>query len=44
MLEPGMKLVQFILLPVIYDGVDVVEKIDWEDSQRGEGGFGSTGK
>tara|TARA_R100000656_G_scaffold61465_1_gene47489 strand:- start:19223 stop:19666 length:444 start_codon:yes stop_codon:yes gene_type:complete len=42
----GMKLVQFILIPVVY--VDVVlvpiadKDIHWDKTERGEGAFGST--
>ncbi len=43
--EPGKKLTQFILLPVIYPGIEVVEleNLYTETSVRGTGGFGSTG-
>lgn len=45
-LLPGMKLVQFILVPVLY--ADPVEKDINElytiNTQRGKGGFGSTGE
>jgi len=42
-LEQQQKLVQFILLPVIYEDVKLVDEIKWEDSERKEGNFGSTG-
>lgn len=44
-IEAGKKLVQFILLPVIYATPTEVELKDLFDtiSERGEGGFGSTG-
>ena len=43
--EPGQKLVQMILLPVLYDTVDEVpaESLFTETTNRGTGGFGSTG-
>ena len=44
MLEPGMKLVQFLLLPVLYEQVELVEYFLKKESERKEGGFGSTGK
>ncbi len=47
MIEPGMKLVQMILIPVLYDSIEEVSSIDelYEaETERGEGGFGSTGK
>ena len=41
----GEKLVQFVLLPVFYDTIEEVEveNLYQETSERGEGGFGSTG-
>jgi len=43
--SPGMKIVQFILVPVYYATVEVVEEKDLfpELSDRGARGFGSTG-
>jgi dUTP pyrophosphatase len=45
MIEPGQKLVQFILVPVNYATPTEVELegLYAEETQRGEGGFGSTG-
>lgn len=45
-IEPGDKLVQMLLIPVLYDDVEVVDFIEElypESSDRGAGGFGSTG-
>ena len=44
-IRPGQKLVQFILIPIFYDSIDVVDdsEMHLEASERGEGGFGSTG-
>lgn len=44
-LEPGMKIAQFVLIPVLYEGIDEVDIKDlyFKVSERGEGGFGSTG-
>lgn len=44
-LSAGDKIVQFVLLPVFYDGVEVVELDDLysNETTRGSGGFGSTG-
>ena len=39
----GEKLVQFLLLPVFYAQVEVVDELFTEETERGEGGFGSTG-
>jgi dUTPase len=35
--------VQFILLPVNYADVELVEDIPLRNTERGAGGFGSTG-
>lgn len=45
-IEYGQKIIQFLLLPVAYDEVKEVtteEELFTRDSERGEGGFGSTG-
>jgi len=44
-IKPGMKLTQFILIPVSYEDVELVEGKDMHPvkTQRGDGGFGSTG-
>lgn len=45
-LEPGMKLVQGLVIPVLYVGVKVIESEDElfpQLTERGTGGFGSTG-
>lgn len=44
-IEPGMKIAQFILIPVLYESITEVSESDLflEVSERGEGGFGSTG-
>tara|TARA_B100000902_G_scaffold102144_1_gene104573 strand:- start:27219 stop:27653 length:435 start_codon:yes stop_codon:yes gene_type:complete len=41
----GEKIMQFILMPMFYDGVEEVEdgELFSEESTRGDGGFGSTG-
>jgi len=41
----GDKIMQFILIPVSYDSVDVVDESELftDESARGSGGFGSTG-
>lgn len=42
-IESGDKLVQFILVPVSYENVEVVDRVHKTVSERGAGGFGSTG-
>ena len=45
-IEPGQKIVQFILVPVYYPELiecETVEEVFSEETERGEGGFGSTG-
>jgi dUTP pyrophosphatase len=39
----GQKLVQFILIPVSYFDVEEVEVLPSRNTERGVGGFGSTG-
>lgn len=41
-IEKGMKIAQMLVQPIAR--VAVVEKDDLDDTSRGEGGFGSTGK
>jgi dUTP pyrophosphatase len=44
-ITPGQKLIQFVLVPVFYDIIKDVpfEELYSETTERGEGGFGSTG-
>lgn len=44
-IKPGTKIAQFILVPVSYDDIEVVPETELfsEETDRGEGGFGSTG-
>ncbi|MFC3284324.1 dUTP diphosphatase [Litchfieldella rifensis] len=41
-LEPGERLAQYVLVPVVQAELDVVE--DFDASRRGAGGFGSSGR
>lgn len=41
-ISPGEKLVQFILIPVLLEDVEIVGSIE-KETERGEGCFGSTG-
>ena len=45
LITPGQKLIQFVLVPVFYDIIEDVplEELYSEMTERGEGGFGSTG-
>lgn len=45
-LKPGMKIAQFILVPVLYDDLEEVSETELftKTSSRGSGGFGSTNK
>lgn len=45
-IKPGIKIAQFILVPVSYDTIEVVPENELfnEVSDRGDGGFGSTGE
>lgn len=40
--EPGDRIAQLVFAPVVY--ADLSPKDELDDSERGEGGFGSTGK
>jgi dUTP pyrophosphatase len=40
--EPGMRIAQLVVLPV--PGVEPVEVDELPSSERGDGGFGSTGR
>jgi dUTP pyrophosphatase len=40
---PGQKLVQFVLVPVNYQNIEIVNELPKRQSERGSGGFGSTG-
>lgn len=42
LIEPGDKLVQFVLVPVLYAKLVEVSEIKWDASERGTGAFGST--
>ena len=42
-LQPGEKIVQFVLVPMAYIGLEEVYEIHQEETERGQGGFGSTG-
>lgn len=45
-IKPGQKLVQFILIPVAYEGIEEVyndEDLFEAETERGAGAFGSTG-
>lgn len=39
----GQKLVQFVLIPVCYFDIEEVDEIQNRNTERGAGGFGSTG-
>ena len=46
LIMPGQKIVQFILVPIIYPELiecESVEEVFDKETERGEGGFGSTG-
>ncbi len=41
-IQPGERIAQMVITPVLTPTLEIVQEL--EDSQRGEGGFGSTGK
>ena len=42
-LEPGMKIIQGVILKMPQCQLNQVDELNWEDSERKEGGFGHTG-
>lgn len=42
-LEPGMKIVQGLLTPISHEDVEEVDQLPEIETERGTGGFGSTG-
>lgn len=42
-INPGDKIIQFLLIPVLLDTVEVVDQVHTQISERAQGGFGSTG-
>lgn len=42
-IEPGERIAQLIISPVVHVETEIIEKIP-EETKRGSGGFGSTGK
>lgn len=43
MILPEQKIVQFVLLPINFENVELVDELPEKNTVRGEGGFGSTG-
>ena len=43
-INEGEKIVQMLMLPVLYENIQITDENIWnEKTERGEGGFGSTG-
>ena len=40
---PGQKLLQFALIPVSFEDIEIVDKLEDIETERKDGGFGSTG-
>ena len=38
----GDKITQLVIMPIVYPGIELVENL--EEAERGNGGFGSTGR
>lgn len=38
----GDKIIQLVIMPIVYPGIELVENL--EETERGNGGFGSTGR
>lgn len=41
-ITPGERMVQLVVVPILIDTVEIVDKLS--DTERGTGGFGSTGR
>lgn len=41
--RPGDKISQLVIIPVLYEDVEIVDDLE-QHSERGENGFGSTGR
>ena len=41
-IEKGQKITQLVIMPIITPDLELVDSL--EDTERGEGGFGSSGK
>lgn len=42
-IDHGQKVSQLVVIPVLYEDVEIVDKLDESGDGRGEDGFGSTG-
>lgn len=42
-IQPEQKIIQMVLLPVNFENVEVVDQLPDRNTERGSGGFGSTG-
>lgn len=43
-LEPGQKIVQFVAVPILYPELIETDELFLTETERGDGGFGSTNK
>lgn len=41
-IKRGDKITQLVIMPIVYPGIELVENL--EETERGNGGFGSTGR
>ena len=43
-LKSGEKIVQLVIVPILLPSLELGDEATWNDTARGEGGFGSTGR
>ncbi len=42
-IQPEQKIMQFVLIPINFENVELVDELPEKNTERGSGGFGSTG-
>ena len=42
-IQPGQKIMQFVLIPINFENVELVDELPEKQTTRGDKGFGSTG-
>lgn len=42
-IQPGQKIMQFVLIPMSFENIELVDELPEKQTSRGSGGFGSTG-
>jgi dUTP pyrophosphatase len=42
-IQPEQKIMQFVLIPINFENIELVDELPEKNTERGSGGFGSTG-